>query len=80
MIAPELGDYYLKDGERTEAPGRWVQGAKQFGLDTEQPVTGEQLHMLMDVRRPDTGGELRRVGGSGEAVAALDATFSAPKS
>ena len=34
----------------------------------------------MDVRRPDTGSELRRVGASGEAVAALDATFSAPKS
>ena len=34
----------------------------------------------MDVRRPDTGAELRRVGGSGEAVAAIDATFSAPKS
>jgi conjugative relaxase-like TrwC/TraI family protein len=78
--APELGDYYLKDGERTEAPGRWVQGADQFGLDPEQPVTGEQLQALMDVRRPDTGEELRRVGGSGEAVAALDATFSAPKS
>ncbi len=34
----------------------------------------------MAVRRPDTGGELRRAGGSGEAVAAIDATFSAPKS
>jgi conjugative relaxase-like TrwC/TraI family protein len=79
--APELGDYYLnKDGERTEAPGRWAQGAGQFGLDPGQPVTGEQLHMLLDVRRPDTGEELRRMGGSGEAVAALDATFSAPKS
>jgi conjugative relaxase-like TrwC/TraI family protein len=44
------------------------------------PVTGEQLRTLMDVRRPDTGDELRRVGASGEAVAALDATFSAPKS
>jgi conjugative relaxase-like TrwC/TraI family protein len=77
---PELGDYYLKDGERTEAPGRWVQGANQFGLDREQRVTGEELHTLMDVRRPDSGEELRRVGGSGEAVAALDATFSAPKS
>ena len=31
--APELGDYYLKDGERVEAPGRWAQGAAQFGLD-----------------------------------------------
>ncbi len=76
----ELGDYYLKDGERVEAPGRWAGGAHLFGLDPEVPVTGEQLRTLMDVRRPDTGGELRRVGGSGDAVAALDATFSAPKS
>jgi conjugative relaxase-like TrwC/TraI family protein len=76
----ELGDYYLKDGERVEAPGRWAGGAPLFGLDRNVPVTGEQLRTLMDVRRPDTGGELRRVGGSGEAVAALDATYSAPKS
>jgi conjugative relaxase-like TrwC/TraI family protein len=76
----ELGDYYLKDGERVEAPGRWEGGAHLFGLDPDVPVTGEQLRTLMDVRRPDTGGELRRVGASGEAVAALDATFSAPKS
>jgi len=76
----ELGDYYLKDGERVEAPGRWAGGAHLFGLDPDVPVTGEQLRTLMDVRRPDTGGELRRVGASGEAVAALDATFSAPKS
>ena len=27
--APELGDYYLKDGERVEAPGRWVSGAER---------------------------------------------------
>ncbi len=78
--ASELGDYYLKDGERVEAPGRWAGGAQLFGLDPDVPVTGEQLRTLMDVRRPDTGGELRRVGASGEAVAALDATFSAPKS
>jgi conjugative relaxase-like TrwC/TraI family protein len=78
--ASQLGDYYLKDGERTETPGRWAQGAQLFGLDPEQPVTGEQLRTLMDVRRPDDGEELRRVGATGEAVAALDATFSAPKS
>ena len=76
----ELGDYYLKDGERVEAPGRWAGGAHLFGLDPDARVTGEQLRILMDVRRPDSGGELRRVGASGEAVAALDATFSAPKS
>ena len=77
---PELGDYYLKDGERTEAPGRWVAGAERFGLDGQRPVSGEQLRALMDVRRPDNGEALRRVGATGEAVAALDATFSAPKS
>jgi conjugative relaxase-like TrwC/TraI family protein len=49
-------------------------------MDANVAVTGEQLRTLMDVRRPDTGEELRRVGASGEAVAALDATFSAPKS
>ncbi len=78
--APELGDYYLKDGERVEAPGRWAAGANVFGLDSNEPVTGEQLGALMDVRRPHTGHPLRRVGGTGEAVSALDATFSAPKS
>jgi conjugative relaxase-like TrwC/TraI family protein len=76
----ELGDYYLKDGDRVEAPGRWAMGAEQFKLEPGSRVTGEQLRILMDTRRPDTGGELRRVGGSGEAVAAIDATFSAPKS
>ena len=76
----ELGDYYLKDGERVEAPGRWAQGAERFNLDGSGPVTGEQLRALMAVRRPDNGEQLRRTGGSGEAVAAVDATFSAPKS
>jgi conjugative relaxase-like TrwC/TraI family protein len=78
--ASELGDYYLKDGERIEAPGRWAAGADRFGLDQAVSVTGVQLRTLMAVQRPDTGEQLRRTGGSGEAVAAIDATFSAPKS
>jgi conjugative relaxase-like TrwC/TraI family protein len=78
--AAELGDYYLKDGERVEAPGRWAAGAGAVGAHPELPVSGEQLRQLMAVRRPDTGNALRRAGASGEAVAALDATFSAPKS
>ena len=78
--APELGDYYLRDGERVEAPGRWAGGARAVGADPARSVSGEQLRLLMTVRRPDTGLPLRRVGGSGEAVAAIDATFSAPKS
>jgi hypothetical protein len=31
-MASELGDYHLKDGERTEAPGRWAAGTERFGL------------------------------------------------
>ena len=77
---PAAGDYYLKDGDRVEAPGRWVAGAQQFGLDASTAVTGEQLRALLAVRRPDTGELLRPVGANGTAVAALDATFSAPKS
>ena len=76
----ELGDYYLKDGERVETLGRWAQGGNLFGLGLGEPVSGEKLRTLMDVRRPDTGEPLRRAGGSSEAVAALDATFSVPKS
>jgi conjugative relaxase-like TrwC/TraI family protein len=78
--APELGDYYLKDGERIEAPGRWVAGADAIGGDPGRAVSSDQLHALMAVRHPDTGLPLRRVGGNGEAVCAIDATFSAPKS
>ena len=50
------------------------------GADPAQPVSGDTLRTLMAVRRPDTGEPLRRAGGTGTAVAAIDATFSAPKS
>jgi conjugative relaxase-like TrwC/TraI family protein len=77
--APELGDYYLKDGERVEAPGRWISGHTAVGSDGGV-VTGEQLRDLMSVKYPGTDRPLRAVGATGQAVAALDATFSAPKS
>ena len=76
----ELGDYYLKDGMRVEAPGRWAGDAEAVAADPSRPVTSEQLHALMAVENPSTGLPLRRVGGNGEAVCAIDATFSAPKS
>ncbi len=78
--ASELGDYYLKDGERVEAPGRWVSGAEVVGCDRSRMVNGEQLRALMAVRHPVSGEQLRAAGASGEAVAAIDATFSVPKS
>jgi conjugative relaxase-like TrwC/TraI family protein len=75
-----LGDYYLKDGERVEAPGRWVSGAATVGVSGTERVAVEHLRALMAVQRPDTSAPLRRTGGDGEAVSAIDATFSAPKS
>jgi conjugative relaxase-like TrwC/TraI family protein len=82
--APEAGDYYLSEqGERVEAPGRWVlgeQGAAALGVDVERVVAAEDFRAVMAVRHPETGEALRRVGGNGEAVCAIDATFSAPKS
>jgi conjugative relaxase-like TrwC/TraI family protein len=78
--ATSLGDYYLKDGERVEAPGRWVSGTVAIAADRSALVSGRELRELMAVRHPGTGRSLRPVGANGEAVAALDATFSAPKS
>lgn len=52
-----------------------------LGFDPETPITGEQRRNLLAVRLPDDPDrELRRVGGNGRAVAAIDVTFSAPKS
>ena len=78
--ASPAGDYYLKDGERVEAPGRWIAGATHLQANPAQRVTPEQLRALMAVRHPVSGEALRATGASGEVVAALDATFSAPKS
>jgi len=82
-IAPEAGDYYLQAGERVEAPGRWAlgeQGAAALGVDASRVVAAEDFRAVMAVRNPATGEPLRAGGAGGEAVAAIDATFSAPKS
>jgi conjugative relaxase-like TrwC/TraI family protein len=79
-VASSLGDYYLKAGERVEAPGRWVSGAAAVSADPVAAVGGRVLRELMAVRHPRTGEPLRAVGASGESVSALDATFSASKS
>ena len=82
--APEAGDYYLNDGgERVEAPGRWVlgpRGVEALGVDPSQVIAAEAFRAVMHVEHPTSGEMLRRVGGNGEAVSAIDATFSAPKS
>jgi conjugative relaxase-like TrwC/TraI family protein len=82
--AREAGDYYLSEtGERVEAPGRWLlggRGAEALGVDPGRAVVAEDFRAVMAVRHPASGEMLRRVGGNGEAVCAIDATFSAPKS
>lgn len=83
-VAAEAGDYYLAaGGERVEAPGRWVlgeQGAAALGVDAGRAVAAEQFGAVMAVRNPATGARLRAGGAGGSSVAAIDATFSAPKS
>ncbi len=82
--AREAGDYYLSEtGERVEAPGRWAlgpRGTEALGVDTSVAVEAQAFRAVMHVRHPESGEMLRRVGGNGEAVCAIDATFSAPKS
>jgi conjugative relaxase-like TrwC/TraI family protein len=82
--ASEAGDYYLSEGgERVEAPGRWVlggRGVEALGVDPSRVVEAGAFRAVMGVRHPVSGEMLRRVGGNGEAVSAIDATFSAPKS
>jgi len=82
-IAPEMGDYYLQAGERVEAPGRWAlgpEGAVALEVDASAAVAAEDFQALMAVRNPATDGALRAGGAGGSSVAAIDATFSAPKS
>jgi conjugative relaxase-like TrwC/TraI family protein len=82
--AAGAGDYYLAGGgERVEAPGRWViseRAAELLGVDAGRPVVAEEFRAVMAVRNPGTGERLRAGGAGGTAVAAIDATFSAPKS
>src|SRR5450755_1892781 len=75
QVAKGREDYYAGKGE---APGRWVgEGVRALGLSGE--LDGEQLKRLMDGQHPASGEQLA-VRGSRVSTAALDLTFSAPKS
>jgi conjugative relaxase-like TrwC/TraI family protein len=73
QIAKGLDDYYAGRGE---APGRWV-GAGVASLGLEGRVKEGQLGALIAGRDPRSGDVLRE---KETRVAALDLTFSAPKS
>jgi conjugative relaxase-like TrwC/TraI family protein len=73
QVAQGLDDYFTGRGE---SPGRWLgRGADQ--LDLRGAVENGQLSMLMQGRDPSSGQMLRE---QPVKVAALDLTFSAPKS
>jgi conjugative relaxase-like TrwC/TraI family protein len=73
QVAQGLDDYFTGRGE---SPGRWLgRGARDLGL--QGTVEDGELSILMDGRDPRTGTALRE---QPVKVAALDLTFSAPKS
>ena len=77
QVAAGIEDYYAGRGE---APGRWRGSA----LNALEVTSGEQVdrdvfRALMHGRHPD-GGTVLRPMGTCSTVAALDLTFSAPKS
>lgn len=77
QVAAGLEDYYTGRGE---APGLWRgAGADALGLSAGQQVAREAFMALMQGRSPVDDRVLRAMGRS-STVAALDLTFSAPKS
>lgn len=73
-------DYYLgPEGVHDHAPGQW-HGRAAAALALTGEVTREQLLRVWEGRDPITGEELVRCSQGGEHVAAVDCTFSAPKS
>jgi conjugative relaxase-like TrwC/TraI family protein len=73
QVANGLDDYFTGRGE---SPGQWLgRGAAELGLHGK--VEDGQLSLLMEGRDPGTGLMLRE---QPVKVAALDLTFSAPKS
>src|SRR5438552_5241697 len=77
QVAGGEDDYYSGRGE---APGEWIgRGARALGLAGR--VRGDQFSALLAGRDPrDLRSQLRCARGTIPRVAALDLTFSAPKS
>jgi conjugative relaxase-like TrwC/TraI family protein len=77
QVAAGIEDYYAGRGE---CGGAWRgSGLQALGLDPGQDVERRAFVSLMQGRHPVTGAVLRPMGAC-STVAALDLTFSAPKS
>jgi conjugative relaxase-like TrwC/TraI family protein len=75
QVAAGIEDYYAARGE---APGRWI-GGGCGGIRLDRRVDRDAFMALMGGRDPADGTVLRRMG-TCSTVAAVDLTFSAPKS
>jgi conjugative relaxase-like TrwC/TraI family protein len=75
QVAAGIEDYYAGRGD---APGHW-RGSGTGALALQGEVTRAEFMALMRGRHPLDGSVLRRMGAC-STVAALDLTFSAPKS
>ena len=80
-VVDQRGDYYLTPGGGTaESLGVWWgRGAEALGLAGREVERAEMIR-VWEGRDPATGDLLVRRGPTGEHVAAVDCTFSAPKS
>ena len=76
QVAQGRDDYYSGRGE---APGEWA-GAGAHALGLSGGVSAEQFNALLAGQDPRAPGERLRGGVRDPEVAALDLTFSAPKS
>jgi conjugative relaxase-like TrwC/TraI family protein len=77
QVAAGIEDYYSGRGE---AAGRWIgAGAESIGLGRGDQVTADAFGWLMRGIHPTELSLLRRIGENSK-VAAIDLTFSAPKS
>jgi conjugative relaxase-like TrwC/TraI family protein len=78
--AKRRGDYYLgPDGAASQCTGRWHgKAAAELGLSGA--VARDDMLRMWEGRDPRTGDVLIRRGQDGHHVAAVDCTFSAPKS
>jgi len=78
--ASRRGDYYLgREGSCEASPGRWHGGGAE-ALSLGGAVTREDLIATWEGRDPSTGEITVKRAAHGEHVAAVDCTFSAPKS
>jgi len=78
-VRRDRADYYLSDLANelpVSSPGRWT-GAAVAGLGLTGTLQPEEFRRLLQGRQPRTG---RPMGSGRVAVAAVDLTFSAPKS